>query len=63
MWYCKKLFQVIIKEPLVWASYIILAAVLTIPLFLNADIYGMSYARAYETGNEYDDLCKKAGSY
>ncbi|MBF4808585.1 MAG: hypothetical protein HXK26_07820, partial [Lancefieldella rimae] len=63
MWYCKKLFQVIIKEPLVWASYIILAAVLTIPLFLNADIYGMNYTRAYETGNEYDDLCKKAGAY
>ena len=63
MWYCKKLFQMIIKDPLVWASYIILAVVLTIPLFLNADVYGMSYARAYETGNEYDSLCKKAGAY
>lgn len=63
MWYCKKLFQLVIKDPLVWASYIILAVVLTIPLFLNADVYGMSYARAYETGNEYDSLCKKAGAY
>ena len=63
MWYCKKLFQLVIKDPLVWASYIILAVVLTIPLFLNADVYGMSYARAYETGNEYDSLCKKAGTY
>lgn len=63
MWYCKKLFQLVIKEPLVWASYIILAAVLTIPLFLNADVYGMNYARAYEAGNEYDSLCKKAGTY
>ena len=63
MWYCKKLFQLVIKDPLVWASYIILAVVLTIPLFLNADVYGMSYARSYETGNEYDSLCKKAGTY
>lgn len=63
MWYCKKLFQIIVKDPLVWASYIILAVVLTIPLFLNADVYGMSYARAHETGNEYDSLCKKAGTY
>lgn len=63
MWYCKKLFQIIVKDPLVWASYIILAVVLTIPLFLNADVYGMSYARAHETGNEYDSLCKKAGAY
>lgn len=63
MWYCKKLFQIIVKDPLVWASYIILAVVLTIPLFLNADVYGMSYARAYETGNEYDSLCKKANTY
>ena len=63
MWYCKKLFQLVIKDSFVWASYIMLAAVLTIPLFLNADVYGMNYARAYETGNEYDDLCKKAGTY
>jgi len=63
MWYCKKLFQIIVKDPLVWASYIILAVVLTIPLFLNADVYGMSYARAHETGNEYDSLCKKADTY
>ena len=63
MWYCKKLFQIIVKDPLVWASYIILAVVLTIPLFLNADVYGMSYARAHETGNEYDSLCKKANTY
>ncbi len=62
MWYCKKLFQLVIKDSFVWASYV--CGRIDNPLFLNADVYGMNYARLMKPAtNTMTFVKKKAGTY